>query len=107
MQGRDLSGAILRQEAHRPESVFVSGRIGGPEEWRMVVRGFDKLVVDRENQPTHLFNLAQDPFETNNLVAEPAHRRTRDEMQAHLRDWMRRIGYGMHPSGLKLRDSRP
>lgn len=107
MQGRDLSGAILKQEAHRPESVFASGRMGGPEEWRMVVRGFDKLVVDRENQPTHLFNLAQDPFETNNLVAEPPHRRTRDEMQAHLRDWMRRIGYGMHPSGLKLRDSRP
>jgi arylsulfatase A-like enzyme len=107
VQGRDLSSLLLGGDEERPESVFCYGKLETPDEWRMVVRGVDKLVTDASSTPTHLYNLAQDPYEQNNLVADPRHRRRRDEMQAHMREWVRRIGYGMHPSGLKLREGRP
>lgn len=103
VQGRDLSGQWVRGAGPRSESVYCQGRLGTPEEWRMVVRGLDKLVVDRELRVTHLFNLGQDPYERSNLAGEPALARTRDEMTAILRDWMQRLGDRMLPSGLKLR----
>lgn len=103
LHGRDLSRAILDGSGPRAESVFAYGRLGSPEEWRMVVRGLDKLVVDAKMQPTHLYNLGLDPGEETNLASEAAHQRLRDELTAHTQDWIRRIGYGMDPSGLKVR----
>lgn len=103
VQGRDLSQQWVRGAGPRSESVYCQGRLGTPEEWRMVVRGLDKLVVDRELRVTHLFNLGQDPYERSNLAREPAFARTRDEMTAILRDWMQRLGDRILPSGLKLR----
>jgi arylsulfatase A-like enzyme len=95
VQGLDVS-------AHR-ESVYSSGKLGEPEEWRMVVRGLDKLVVDRELSVTHLYNLGQDPFEMENLARDVSQDLKRDELKALLKDWMRRSGDGMDPSGLKKR----
>jgi arylsulfatase A-like enzyme len=103
VQGRDLSQQWLRGTGPRSESIYCQGRLGTPEEWRMVVRGLDKLVVDRELKVTYLFNLGQDPYERNNLAREPAFARTRDEMTAILRDWMQRLGDRILPSGLRLR----
>jgi len=95
VQGLDLS-------VHR-ESVYSSGKLGEPGEWRMVVRGLDKLVVDRELNITHLYNLGQDPFEMENLARDASQDLKRDELKALLKDWMRRSGDGMDPSGLKKR----
>lgn len=72
----------------RPESVFVQGRLGTPAEWRMVVRGWDKLVVDRELKVTHLFNLAQDPREQDNLAVDRATLRRQEELLALMRRWI-------------------
>jgi hypothetical protein len=83
--------------------VFAHGALGTPSEWRMVVRGLDKLVVDGRGEVTHLYNLGQDAGEENNLAWEPSRQRTRDELKAHLTQWMRRIGDRMDPSGLKVR----
>ncbi len=103
-QGRDLSQQVLTGQGDRPELIYTYGRLGSAEEWRMIVRGYDKLVVDKEMKPVHLYNLSQDPHEMHNLAADPGYRRKRDEMHAVLSDWRRRIGDGMDPSGLRRRD---
>jgi arylsulfatase A-like enzyme len=104
MQGRDLSATMINGEGERPESIYSYGRIGEPGEWRMLVRGLDKLVVNTKLEATHLFNLGQDPLEMRNLATEIGSARNRDELKAHLRAWMKRAGDGMDPSsGLKIR----
>ena len=97
VHGRNLAGA------ERAESVFAYGALGTRDEWRMIVRGLDKLVVNAALEVTHLYNLGQDPDEVNNLAPEPGLQRTRDELTAHMTQWMRRIGDRMDQSGLKVR----
>jgi len=102
--GVDIPESVqgLELSVHR-ESIYSSGKLGEPEEWRMVVRGLDKLVVGRELNVTHLYNLGQDPFEMENLARDVSQDLKRDELKALLKDWMRRSGDGMDPSGLKKR----
>jgi arylsulfatase A-like enzyme len=88
VQGRDLSGLMTRQADSRPESVFVEGRLGTAEEWRMLVRGLDKLVVNAQLEITHLYNLGQDPYEMKNFADDKTQERKKDEMKAILRDWI-------------------
>jgi arylsulfatase A-like enzyme len=96
MQGHDL----MRE---RPQSIYCVGQLGTPDEWRMVVRGLDKLVIDHSQTVTHLYNLGEDPDEMDNRARDPAFELKRNELKALLNDWMRRSGDGMDPSGLKLR----
>ncbi len=103
VQGQDLSALIASGKGSRPESIYSEGKLGEPGEWRMVVRGLDKLVVDRDLNVTHLYNLGADPSEMENLARDPAQELRRDEMSALLKDWMRRTGDRMDPSGLKKR----
>ncbi|MGH9674559.1 MAG: sulfatase family protein [Bryobacteraceae bacterium] len=104
VHGHDLSGALFHGGGESTSSVFSYGRLGTPEEWRMIVRGYDKLIVNRAGQATHLYNLAEDPEEARNLVSEPGHTLRIDELRAQLASWRRRIGDGMNESGLKKRD---
>ena len=90
MQGVNLAEWILNSEGHRPESIYAEGGLGSPEEWRMLVRGLDKLVVDKELKVTHLYNLGQDPYEMTNLAGAGSERRKADELLAILRRWMLR-----------------
>jgi hypothetical protein len=69
----------------------------------MLVRGLDKLVVDREQKVTHLYNLGSDPTEMDNRAQDPTLELKRDELKALLVDWMRRTGDGLDPSGLRRR----
>ncbi|MBM3797313.1 MAG: sulfatase [Acidobacteria bacterium] len=105
VQGRNHAELMRTGEGDRAESIYSYGQLGTPGEWRMVVRGLDKLVVNTKGETTHLYNLGQDPFEMRNLATEtgtPA--RTRDELKAHLRAWVKRVGDGVDPSsGLKVR----
>jgi len=96
MQGRNL----VREE---PQSIYCAGGFGTAGEWRMVIRGLDKIVVDRSKNVTNLYNLGADPLETENHAHDSAYDLKRDELTALLNDWMRRTGDGMDPSGLKLR----
>ena len=91
--GEDRSKLILDGGAgDRPESIYVQGRLGTSGEWRMVIRGWDKLVVDRELKVTHLFNLAQDPLEQDNLVSDRASIRRQEELMALMRRWIIKSG---------------
>ena len=44
-----------------PDSVYAEGRLDQPGEWRVLVRGYDKLVLRPREDATRLYNLADDP----------------------------------------------
>jgi arylsulfatase A-like enzyme len=97
-QGKNLAPGFTGQEA-----IFAEGRLRSSGEWRAVVRGLDKLVVNREMEATHLFNLGQDPMELENLARSAKQERKRDELTALLKEWMRRTNFQTDASGLKKR----
>jgi arylsulfatase A-like enzyme len=103
VQGLDLSDWIATGQGSRPESIYSVGKLGSAGEWRMVVRGLDKLVVDADLNVTYLFNLGQDPLEMENMAHDATQDLKRDELKALLKEWMRRSGDSMDPSGLKKR----
>jgi hypothetical protein len=103
LHGRDLSALLTGGTGPRPESIYAEGALGRPEEWRMMVRGLDKIVVKRNLDVLHLYNLGEDPAELEDLAQEIGYRLKVDEMRALIRTWMRRTGDGMDPSGLKRR----
>jgi len=96
LQGSD----VIHQQ---PQSIYCVGRLGMPSEWRMVVQGLDKMVVDPDQNVTNLYNLGTDPMEMDNRANDPSLELKRNELKALLNDWMRRTGDGMDPSGLKRR----
>jgi hypothetical protein len=90
-------------KGERPESIFAEGKIGDPAEWRMLVRGLDKIVINRQDEVTHLFNLGQDPYEMENLAQSRVHQRTKDELMALMNEWRKRTADGRTGSGLRKR----
>ncbi|MGH9646487.1 MAG: sulfatase/phosphatase domain-containing protein [Bryobacteraceae bacterium] len=104
LQGRDLSKLIPSGTGEVPDSVYCEGRLGLPGEWRAVVRGYDKLVLRPQEEATRLYNLADDPAEGNDLAHDREHELTRDSMLALARQWMQKLGDGVDPSGLRLRN---
>ena len=104
LQGRDVSAMMQSREGELPDSVYVEGRLKLPGEWRAVVRGFDKLVIYPGEEATRLYNLADDPEEKIDLAHDREHELTRDSMLALARQWMRKLGDGIVPSGLRLRN---
>jgi arylsulfatase A-like enzyme len=103
LQGRDLSSQILRGQGEMPDSVYAEGRLDQPGEWRMLVRGYDKLIIRPREDATRLYNLADDPGEDTDLAHDREHELARDSMLALMRQWMRKLGDGMDPSGLRIR----
>jgi arylsulfatase A-like enzyme len=62
-------------------------------DWKMVRRGACKLVVDADDlAPTELYDLGADPYEMQNLVANPAYAEQQAALQAELVSW--RAGSG-------------
>ena len=103
VQGRDLSALLAGGPGERPDAVYAEGRLGRKDEWRMLVSGFDKLVVDMEGSVTHLFNLADDPYEMTNLANVSAQQLKRDSLLAIQRQWMKKLSDGVDASGLRKR----
>ena len=85
VQGRDLSPLLTGANGDRPESLFVEGNLRQKDEWRMILLGTDKLVVDADGSVTKLYNLASDPYELTNLAHDPAAELKRDTLLANLR----------------------
>jgi arylsulfatase A-like enzyme len=103
VQGRDLSALLAGQPGERPEAIYAEGRLGQKDEWRMLVHGYDKLVVDKNEDVTYLFNLADDPYEETNLANVTAEQLKRDSLLAIERQWAKKLGDGVDASGLKKR----
>ncbi|MBI4902391.1 MAG: hypothetical protein HY820_02070 [Acidobacteria bacterium] len=104
----DLHGHNLLKK--RPEWVCMEGKLGQPGEWRAIVRGYEKLVVNRNGDVTHLFNLSEDPEEADNLATHYDKslqiRRTADALNALLVLWRRQTNDGRSGSGLKTRGKK-
>jgi arylsulfatase A-like enzyme len=92
MQGVNLASLLTSGRGRSPESIYAEGGIGQPHEWRMIIRGGYKLVVDAALRPTHLYNLSEDPYERENLDAKSSQRGNRDELKALLQRWAARTG---------------
>ncbi len=103
MHGRDLSRVLMSGKGERPESIYAEGRLDTADEWRMMVRGLDKLVVRPNLEVMHLFNLGEDPAEEHDLAREIGYQLKVDEMRALIRRWVMRTGDGMSPGGLRRR----
>lgn len=97
VQGQDLFGKTP------PEVAYSEGRLKEAGEWRMLVRGYDKLVATPKGEMTHLFNLADDPYELENLIHDPAQKLTLASLKAQLMAQMQKLADGMDPSGLRKR----
>ena len=87
VQGREHSKFLSTGEGDRPDSIYCQGQLGTPAEWRMLVRGLDKMVIGRDMQVTHLYNLGSDPMEQDNLAKNNAYVRLRDALMARLKRW--------------------
>jgi hypothetical protein len=103
VQGRNLSGLLLGRNRLLPDAVYIEGGEGTGEEWRAVIRGYDKLVMDLHGEVTHLYNLAEDPMEAVDLAEEPSAQLTRDALVALIRVWQRSVNDGIDPYGLRRR----
>ena len=104
--------ASVRREVHgdtnrfaRLDAVirYIEGGEGTGEEWRAVIRGYDKLVMDLHGDVKHLYNLAEDPMEAVDLAEEPSAQLTRDALVALIRVWQRTVNDGIDPYGLHRR----
>lgn len=87
----------------RAESIFSEGNLGHFNEWRMMVRGFDKIAINMAGDVTHLYNLAEDPEEKHNEADARDNRLRKDELLALLEAWRRKTSDGRTGSGLKRR----
>jgi hypothetical protein len=106
MQGRNLSEFMEKGKGEPPESVYVEGALGTREEWRAVVRGFEKLTWNLRDEITGLYNLADDPGEQTNLYDardQREHRLMRDSLYALGHQWMERLQDGRDAYGLRTR----
>jgi arylsulfatase A-like enzyme len=97
VQGRDLFGKTPS------EVVFAEGKLKENGEWRIMIRGFDKVVATPKGEITHLFNLADDPYEMTNLARDSAQKLKLASLTAQLRAQMQKLGDGVDPSGLRKR----
>ena len=88
VQGRNLSKLLTGADGDRPDSIYCEGQLGTSAEWRMIVRGLDKMVIGRDLHVTHLFNLGIDSLERDNLAKNNAYVRLRDALMAAMKRWM-------------------
>lgn len=95
VQGVSLKNVILNNEKG-PDAVYFS--IYGPCKWQNVEGGWRGIRTHRykyatfENKPWILYDLEADPYETNNLIGNPAFRELQQKMHAHLGVWMKKTG---------------
>lgn len=97
VQGVDLFGKTA------PEVGFAEGNLQEEDEWRIMVRGYDKLVATPKGEITRLYNLADDPYELTDLVRDPAQKLKLASLKAQLIAQMKKLGDGRDPSGLRIR----
>ena len=103
LPGRDFSPHLRGATFERPEAIYAEGRLGEKDEWRVLVRGYEKLITDPSSNVKALFRLAEDPLEMNNLAEVSSAQLTRDSLLASQKIIMRQLGDGVDASGLRKR----
>jgi arylsulfatase A-like enzyme len=90
VEGKSLVPVLKDKSARVHDTVFAA------------YRGFQRMVRDeryklitysvRGEKRTQLFDLAEDPWETKDLSADPAHAGQRASLEARLREWQKQAG---------------
>ena len=101
VDGIDLSGLLRGDESARPASQYISypcmHASSDLPAWRGVVTR-EHTYVRSNLCPLMLYDDLSDPFQLNNLVDDPAHASTREELDAMTREWLRQTGDRLEPS---------
>jgi arylsulfatase A-like enzyme len=71
VQGRDLSGVLRGESGPRPTSTYLQGDLAGDSEWRAVRTERYLFAVDRDLGCRYLFDMDEDPYQRENLAADP------------------------------------
>jgi hypothetical protein len=103
VQGRDLS-PVLRGQREIPAAVYIEGSLGKRDEWRALIRGYDKLVWNGKQEIIGLYNIADDPDENTDLRRVRKYRVTRDSMWALAEQWMEKLQDGRDTQGFRSRN---
>jgi arylsulfatase A-like enzyme len=107
VHGRNLAPVIGGERGELPDSVYIEGSAGASSGWRALVRGFDKLVFNLQEEVLGLYNIEDDPTESVNLARQapqyPSVNLLRDGMLALAQVWMRKIEDGRDSSGARIR----
>jgi len=87
MHGSNQARRLTGVAAPAAGSIYSEGALRQLNEWRMVVQGRYKLVVDASNRPTYLFDLAGDAYEQENLAGQRGSAAITEQLQAIRRRW--------------------
>ena len=63
-----------------------------PNGVRAVRKENHKLLYYTHSGRRQLFNLKEDPWETNDLIGDPKHQKTAEQLMAALENWMEKSG---------------
>lgn len=89
MEGMDLSHLVRGEEGPEPEAAFMQSlghtyQWNDGDEWRAVRDKRYTYAKMLAGETEYLFDNIEDPYQTRNLIDDPAHRGTREQM----RDWL-------------------
>jgi len=94
--GRDLSAAFLGKPFERSESAFLMHMATGrPAQEGYIFRGVrteEFTYAEKEDGPWLLYDDREDPFQTKNLVEDPAHKAVLEKMRQTLRKYLDQTG---------------
>ena len=94
-EGKDFAPILRGEKTKWRDAVFAQydPHIGLTGNMRSIRTDRWHLVrqYKKNGQPDELFDLQSDPEELRNLYDEAAHREVRDQLQAHLAEWMRSV----------------
>jgi len=98
MEGLDLSHTICGKNGPRHESVPIMDIVPvdqalrwGGKEWRGV-RTLRHTYVRLQEGGWLLYDNLADPFQQNNLINDPGHKKLREELEAKLQAWLKKLG---------------
>jgi len=113
VQGVDLSSLVTSRKGAEPESIYMEGRMGRPEEWRAVRKDSYMLSINASIRETeYLFDMKDDPYQMENLAGRPEYAEVEGELRSLLFRWAERtgdpvtVGRGL-PSGVSLPSAEP
>jgi arylsulfatase A-like enzyme len=68
VQGEDLTGVLRGEETTGRPGIYVEDNLGDDGEWRAMRTQDHLLAVDRNGEPQHFYNTADDPYQQHNLI---------------------------------------
>lgn len=98
MEGLDLSAVIRGRDGPRHDSVPIMDIVPadqalrwGGREWRGI-RTVRHTYVRLQDEGWLLHDNLADPFQRNNLINDPGHKKLRKELEAKLQAWLKKLG---------------